>query len=189
MDGLDAIMAELSGEKALATPQTTSSVFSKSSGPAPITPRTGGVARQLVASVDAPLPTGGTGAGAGAGPGGSGDGVSTRLATAASPPSTSRGRARSGGQQRAVSATDIEDIIRHLPPHVAARVAYFEEKLKQFALNLADPASRSKVNIALAQEPFAAFVDYYRRNPKLAKYSVKQDLQRLDYRVTPHGPA
>jgi hypothetical protein len=87
-----------------------------------------------------------------------------------------------------VSATDIDAAICNFPPHVAARVAYFEEKLKQFALNLADPASQSKVNFALAQEPFGAFVEYYRRNPKLAKYSVKQDLQRLDYRVTPHGP-
>jgi len=84
-------------------------------------------------------------------------------------------------------ARNINAIIAGFTPALQRRVAYFEQQLKHFAFNVADPASRIKANQALSRESFDDFVGYYRSNPKLAKYSVKQDLQRLDYSVIKHG--
>ena len=100
-------------------------------------------------------------------------------------PTPNRAGQSSSGDR--TSAAQLDEAIAGFSPHLQQRVTHFEKKLKQFALNLADPSSRARTNRTLAAEPFANFVEYYLANPQLAKYTVKQDLQRLDYKVVPHG--
>jgi hypothetical protein len=65
------------------------------------------------------------------------------------------------------------------------RVQHFCEALRQFSLDLADPATRDKINNALAQKPYDALAEYYEARPELAKYTIEQEVPRMDYKIIP----
>ena len=188
MDGLDAIMAELSGKSTpntTATRDNTTGAATTNATRRKRTTVTASPTNNISGVVSAPAMERGNRV------------TPTRTEHAAVHDGPDAGRNDGGGphQQSALPSTMTQQTLnrrRRLPlsvnpPELAQRTRYFEGKLKHFALNLADPKSRHVTNAALAREPFDEFVDYYRQNPKLAKYTVKQDLQRLDYRVIPHG--
>ena len=189
MDGLDAIMAELSGASPAPLPaphRRPSRASSSAQASTRALSNHTGEERQV------PVSTATSVEHVGISPAGE---RTISHSRAAAPPTTTATTAASSSKSRNTTTNrslldgdeSLDSVIAAFPQELQQRVQYFEEKLKQFALNLADPASRQKTNFALAQESFDEFVGYYRKNPKLAQYSVKQDLQRLDYRVIPHG--
>lgn len=168
MEGLDAIIAELSGEKKT-EPNSVSAAASASSSKQASQPPVLSVSKHA-----------------------SHDGVrELTAATGSVPPNQhlrqNQDNSREVRNSSPTAGRTAQLMTRSFSSALKERVKYFERRLRDFAMHLADPVSRSRVNLALGGERFDSFVKYYRDRPALAAYSIKQDLQRLDYTVVPHG--
>eukprot|EP00933_Yihiella_yeosuensis_P037210 TRINITY_DN3108_c0_g1_i1.p1 TRINITY_DN3108_c0_g1~~TRINITY_DN3108_c0_g1_i1.p1 ORF type:complete len:509 (-),score=117.45 TRINITY_DN3108_c0_g1_i1:135-1568(-) len=78
--------------------------------------------------------------------------------------------------------------VNHLTPRKAALV----ERLKQLHLDLADPAVRETLEVALSGEGCLKSqadetLNYYRQRPELSKYTLDRELPRMAYQVTHVG--
>jgi hypothetical protein len=79
----------------------------------------------------------------------------------------------------------LEPSVQPETKSVSPQVQHFCDTLRQFSLDLADPETRDKINNALAQKPYEALAEYYETRPELAKYTVEQEVTRMDYTVIP----
>ena len=62
-----------------------------------------------------------------------------------------------------------------------------EALLKEFLLNLADSNVRDYVNSELSHTNYRQFMDYYLQNDRMGEYSIKAELNRMDFEVIFEG--